>query len=257
MRRSLIGVLSVVLVTALAVVAAATGAGTADASSSSARGYSQVKFALDYRGTISGTWRNSSPVVNQGFQCKGHDLSGSFTSTVRPGSRRQTVQLYKDLGGRKIQMQWKPNNPMGVVSSNRTAQGWMMVRSGGQCRQVPKDESGCGAHTFNGLARLEPAGGSWAFSRNRAVLSWEPEPETIGCDDGMTYDHRIGTLFGQHYARFVPKTLYLCGIRKGRRCRFTIGATSDYPFQVTQNEETYTSNVHTEWSVTFRVISRR
>jgi hypothetical protein len=46
-------------------------------------------------------------------------------------------------------------------------------------------------------------------------------------------------------------------MRKPHRCERTVGAASDYPFQVTQNEITYTSNVHTEWSVTFRAVGKR
>jgi hypothetical protein len=68
---------------------------------------------------------------------------------------------------------------------------------------------------------------------------------------------RIATAFGQPYARLYAKQLDRCGMRKPHRCERTVGAASDYSFQATQNEITYTSNVHTEWSVTFRAIGKR
>ncbi len=134
-----------------------------------------------------------------------------------------------------------------------------MQRSGGVCRQVAKDESGCGGSDFLGTVGLFPAGGSFAFSRDRVALEWEAERPAprVGCDDGMTYDHRIATGFGQPYARLFAKELYRCGMRKPRSCKRTVRAASDYPFQVTQNETTYTSNVHTEWSVTLRAVGKR
>jgi hypothetical protein len=132
-----------------------------------------------------------------------------------------------------------------------------MRYSGGECHQVPIDESGCGGHTFTGHVALLPDGGSFEFSHNRVYLDWEAEPETLGCDDGIQYDAADATRMGQHFGRMVVKTLWRCGIRKGRRCKITIGRSSDYPFQATQQEETYTSNVHVDWSVTLRVISRR
>ena len=73
----------------------------------------------------------------------------------------------------------------------------------------------------------------------------------------MIYDHRIATAFGQPYARLYVKQLYRCGMRKPRGCKRTVGAASDYPFQATQKRPAYTSNVHTEWSVTFRAVGKR
>lgn len=239
----------------LALVILATVAGTSmQASAGSQRSYSSVTFALDYRGTVSATWRNWSPVIG-GLTCRGHDSSGAFTSSVRPGSQAYTLRLYKDLGGRKVLMQWKPENAMGLVTSNRTAQGWLMRYSGGQCSQVPRDQSGCGAQSFTGQVALESLGGSTSL-RKRLFLHWATEEERLDCSDGITYDRRFGTPLGQRPATVLVRTLYGCGIRKGRSCKITIGGTTDYPFQVTQNETTYTSNVRTEWSVTFRVLRR-
>lgn len=246
MRRSRIVLVSIVSTAVGLAITPATLSSGPDASSSPQRAAATgVKFVLDFRGNLSGTWRQTSPFVG-GFACKGQDLSGSLTSSVRPGNKPYIFIAYKE--GRRVRV-YSPaqSPPTGLVTSNRTAQGWITRYSGGQCRQVPIDTSGCGAHTFPGAVSLTlPARG-----RNRVVLSWEVEPETIGCLDGFTYDYRV-----QHFAKLYEKQLYRCGMRRPRGCRLTIGGSADYPSQTTQDDITYTSNVHVAWSVTLRAVGR-
>jgi hypothetical protein len=213
-----------------------------------------MRFVLDYHGSLSGSWRNTRPVIG-GLTCIGHDVSGTFTSTVRPGRTPYAMILENRFG--RIEREMRPDQPKGTVTSVRTAQGWMMRYSGGQCQQVPKDQSGCRANTFAGQVGFDMYSRDFGHNVNRVYFDWEAEPETLYCDDGIRYDQARGTSKGQLFDRVVIKTLWRCGVRKGRRCRMKVGKSNDFPFQATQNEETYTSQVHVEWSVTLRLVSRR
>jgi len=71
--------------------------GRAAASAGSNRSWTKVKFVLDYHGNVSGTWRQTRPVVG-GLTCIGNDLSGAFTSSVRPGAKPYNLTVYKEFG---------------------------------------------------------------------------------------------------------------------------------------------------------------
>jgi hypothetical protein len=259
MSRSRVRILSALFTTAVLAVAVLSGLRAAWASPE--RAPTAVRFVLDYRGSVNGTWQNTS-TVELGLKCIGHDLSGSFTSAVRPGSKRYTLLIYKDIDGRHLLLDWGSQRPKGVVSSNRTAKGWFMKYSGGECHQVTKDESDCAPHTFAGDVALLPDGGNFDFNHNRVYFDWQAEPRRepgtiFNCDDGIFYDQADGTNMGQHFAKMFVKNLYRCGMRKPRRCTAKIGRKSDYPFHKVEGRETFDSKVHVEWSVTFRAVGKR
>ncbi len=256
MSRSRIRILSILFATAILAIAVLSVAGMPAASASPER-LTGVKFVLEYRGSLNGTWHNTYAVDQS--KCIGDDFSGSFTSSVRPGSKRFTVVVDSEFGHRPF-LDWGANQgtSKGVVTSNRTAQGWLMKYSGGECHPVQKDESGCGAHTFAGQVGLEPVGGSFGFNRNRVYLNWALEPEpAIGCDDGVVYDSKSEAPNGAGYGKLDVKKLYRCGFRKPRRCKLTIGRSSNFSFHDTKGPASYTSTVHIEWSVTFVAVGRR
>jgi hypothetical protein len=256
MHRPRIRILSILVIVAILAIGAGTLARMPTASAGlQARG---VKFVLDYRGSLSGTWRRTRPVV-LGLTCTGHDFSGSFASSVRPGGKPYMLLLSKEFA--HLGRDWRPNQPTGTVTSNRTAQGWLMRYSGGVCRQEPSDESDCGAHRFAGPVYLAPDGGNYKSDRNRAALEWQIEPivpphEPTNCSDGLIYQPGRYGAYGAPSATFSMKQLYRCGMRRPRRCRITIGGRSDYPYHKVDQNTTYTSSVHIEWSVTFRAVGR-
>ena len=67
-----------------------------------------MKFVLDYHGNVSGTWRQTRPVVG-GLTCIGNDLSGAFTSSVRPGPKPYNLTVYKEF--RHLYLDWRPQQP--------------------------------------------------------------------------------------------------------------------------------------------------
>ncbi len=219
-----------------------------------------VKFVLDYRGNLNASWHNTT-AVNQ-RSCSGDDTSGSLTSSIRPGSKRYTLVISKEFG--HLYLQWPNAVIKGAVSSNRTAQGWMMVSGGGKpCHQEPRPfgPPGCAAYTFAGPVALEWAGGSQGASRNRITLFWQKEPwiepgTPTGCFTGEVYDFHSDAPAGAGYAKLNTKALYRCGVRKPRTCKFKIGSSTDFPYHVTQGDATYDSSVHIDWSVTFKRVRR-
>jgi hypothetical protein len=52
------------------------------------------------------------------------------------------------------------------------------------------------------------------------------------------------------------KQLYRCGIKKPRRCKMTIGRDRTYVLNQTDGGETYTTNLHETWSLTFAAAGR-
>ena len=159
-------------------------AGTA-ASASPGRAAGGVKFVITYSGSVNGTWHQSDP-VELGIKCIGDDLTGSFTSSIRPGKKKVTARLYREFGRGRLYVEILDG--VGLASSNRTAQGWYMKYSGGQCQQVQKDESGCGAHTFATQAGLDYLRNDRRQPTSMYHLDWLLEPMTLYCDDGIVYD---------------------------------------------------------------------
>jgi hypothetical protein len=180
---------------------------------------------------------------------------------VRPGPRPFFVSVGHELGGRLFHVWFRPPNggDKGVVTSNRTAQGWLMRYSGGQCVRSEIAQPGCGAHTLTtDVAPFSPISGHFDGGLNplyRVQLSWPLEPpDIIGCSDGIflptDYD------YGWRAAAIRAKTLYRCGIKKPRRCRITIGRDRTYVFDKWDGGEHYTSTVHAKWSLTFIAAGR-
>jgi hypothetical protein len=97
MRRSRLRLIAAVLAALVVAVEAGAVHGRAAASAGSNRSWTKVKFVLDYHGNVSGTWRQTRPVVG-GLTCIGNDLSGAFTSSVRPGAKPYNLTVYKEFG---------------------------------------------------------------------------------------------------------------------------------------------------------------
>jgi hypothetical protein len=222
------------------------------------------KFIVRYQGSLEATWHNDRPVQspdqNHTFRCEGDDSSGTLTSSVRPGPKPFVVRAYHEAGSSWLSVSFRPPNggDKGVVTSNRTAQGWLMRYSGHQCVREEIPQPGCGAHTFVGdVAPFDSVTGRLGSGVDpvyRLQVSWPLEPETIGCSDGITYppDYR----YGWEAATLRLKKLYRCGIRAPRRCKLTIGRERTYVFDQTDGGEHYTSTLHIKWSATFVAAGR-
>jgi hypothetical protein len=238
----------------LAVVAGTTANGSDAAPKAAQMG--GVWFTARYQGSFDATWRNSSPVelpdIQHPFRCGGGDLSGELTSSVQPQGKFK-VWIGHELGSRQFSIVFKPpnGNPKGVVMSNRTAQGFLMRYSGGQCVREDIPEPGCGAHTVTvPVNPLTPVSGRFDSSLNPVWdvnLSWPLEPVTIGCDDGIFFPTDYD--YGWRAAPLRAKQLYRCGVKKPRRCKMTVGRDRTYVFDQTDGAATYTTNLHVTWTV--------
>jgi len=238
----------------------ATVAGTARGSSAAPKAAQMggVWFVANYQGSFDATWRSSRPVLlpdaQHPFRCEGDDASGSLTSSLRPQGKFK-VWIGHDLGSRQLSIAFKPPNgsARGIVTSNRTAQGFLMRYSGGQCVRSDIAQPGCGAHTVT--TRVNPlteVSGRFDSGLNpvwHVNPSWPLEPQTIGCSDGIFFPTDYG--YGWQAATLRARQLYRCGIKKPRRCKMTIGRDRTYVFDQTDGGETYTTNLHEKWSITF------
>jgi hypothetical protein len=252
--------------TAILAVAGATLAGNSTASpTAKAQLAGAPKFIVRYEGSLDATWHNYSPVQlpdpNHTFRCGGGDASGSLTSSVRPGSKKFVIRVGKELGSRRIEIDFSGHNGMddyAVVTSNRTAQEWLMRYSGHECKRFDIEEPGCGAHTVvgGGVMPLSIVNGSGSGASPILNLqpAWPLEPETIGCGDGIVYP--LDFRYGWEAATLRLKQLYRCGLRKPRRCKMTIGRERTYVHNVTDGGMTYESTVHVKWSMTFVAAGR-
>jgi hypothetical protein len=244
-----------------AILAAVAGTLAArSAAAPSAQQLAGVKFKVRYEGSFDATWHDSSPVVlpdpQHTFRCGGGDSSGTLTSSVHNNSKPFIFMLYHEPGSSGLSHGFRP--PQGlekaVVTSNRTAQAWFMHYSGHQCIREEIPQPGCGAHTFLGdVVPINSSSGRMDSSNNpvyNVFLDWQLEPEApIGCSDDIAYPADFS--YGWRDAVLRAKPLYRCGMRKGRRCRLTIGRERTYVFNATQGDATYSSTVHVKWSVTF------
>jgi hypothetical protein len=249
-------------------ILAVAGAALAGISSASPTAKAQLagapKFIVRYQASLDATWHNSSPVQlpdqNHTFRCGGGDGSGSFTSSVRPGGKPFVIRVGKEPGGSWLSIDFSRNggNDKGVVTSNRTAQEWLMRYSGHECKRFDIEEPGCGAHTLvTDVAPLESITGNFNSGVSpvyRLQPAWPIEPETIGCGDGIVYptDYR----YGWEAAQLRLKQLYRCGLRKPRRCRITIGRERTYAYDQMEGDAHHTSTVHIKWSITFAAAGR-
>jgi hypothetical protein len=250
--------LSAVAATAILAVAGAAFAGGSAASPSASQA-SGFKFRVVYKGSFEASWRSSRPVQvpdqNHTFRCEGDDSSGTLTSSVRPGSRPFFISFGHELGGPYLHVWFRPPNggDKGIVTSNRTAQGWLMRYSGHQCIREEIAQPGCGGHTVTTdvmpFSSITGGLGSGVNPLYRVQLAWPLEPETIGCSDGIflptDYD------YGWRAVAIRGKTLYRCGIKKGRRCKVTIGRDRTYVFDKWDRGSHYETTVHVKWSLTF------
>src|SRR3712207_3551936 len=127
MRRSVLVAATILLATVAGAFATPPAGGI-----SQARG---VKFVLDYRGTITGSWRQASRA--DVARCLGSESWGTLASSVRPGSRPYTLVV--STFGRRAELSWsRHGNDSGTVTTTRTAEGWMLRSSRGVCSQVPQ-----------------------------------------------------------------------------------------------------------------------
>lgn len=218
-----------------------------------------VRFEIQYRGSWEGTWRNVlfKPDATSGRSCQGHEFSGSFKSSVRPGAKPYTVTVEKE--GRTLYLDWRPGNgaTRGIVTSTRTNEGWMLTYTGGNCiRSVPPPFEGCGTHTFAGPVALA---GFSPFLRgvHRVYLAWLVEPD-LPCRTGE--DGVRGVSFPTEAARQVLdlEKLYRCGVRKPRGCRLTLGGRKSFSAESTSEggAGVHSGSSSVEWSVTFVSIGK-
>jgi hypothetical protein len=250
-------------VVTLAVVGAVFAGGSAASPASSQGG--PPRFRVVYQGSVEATWHNSRPVQvpdqNHTYRCEGNDSSGTLTSSVRPGRRPFFISVGHELGGRSLSVWFRPPNggDKGVVTSNRTAQGWLMVYSGGQCVRKEMAQPGCGAHTvtsdvmpFSSISGRLDSGINPLY---RVQLDWPLEPPNIiGCDFGEHFPSDYS--YGWRAASIRGKTLYRCGIKKPRRCKITIGRDRTYVVDTWNGGSHYESKVHVKWSLTFIAAGR-
>ncbi len=254
--------------TAILAVAGATLAGNSTASpTAKAQLAGAPKFIVRYEGSLDATWHNYSPVQlpdpGHTFRCSGGDASGSLTSSVRPGSKKFVIRVGKEPGGSWLSIDFSRNpdkngmDDYAVVTSNRTAQEWLMRYSGHECKRFDIEEPGCGAHTVvGGVIPIGSVNGlnSGVNPVYHLQPEWPLEPETIGCGNDIVYptDFR----YGWEAATLRLKQLYRCGLRKPRRCRMTIGRERTYVYNQTDGGATYSSTVHIKWSMTFVAAGR-
>ena len=224
-----------------------------------------VKFKVRYQGSLDATWHDSSPVVlpdtQHPFRCGGDDSSGTLTSSVHSNSKPFIFKLGHEPGGSGLSHAFRPPNGMekATVTSNRTAQGFLMRYSGHQCIREEIAQPGCGAHTFRGdVAPINSSSGRMDSSNNpvyHVFLAWQLEPElAIGCSNDIVFPGDFD--YGWRDAVLRAKPLYRCGVRKPRRCKLTIGRERTYVYNVTDGSATYSSTVHVKWSVTFAAAGR-
>jgi hypothetical protein len=238
----------------LAVVAGTTANGSDAAPKAAQMG--GVWFNARYQASFDATWRTSSPLqlpdLQHPFRCGGGDASGELTSSLQPKGKFKFWVGY-DLGDRHLSKAYKPpnGNPMGIVTSNRTAQEFFMHYSGGQCVREDIAQPGCGAHTFTvPVMPLTAVGGRLDSTRNPiwdVELQWQLEPENIGCSDGISFP--LDYDYGWNAAPMRARQLYRCGMKKPRGCKLTIGRDRTYVFDQTDGVTTYTTNMHVTWSI--------
>ena len=247
---------------AVALVAAASIAAAAPASP--ARTMGGVRFVLQFQGSFVGSWHTINKRNDiSGYKCGGSDSWGTFKSSVRPTSKPWTVVAATDLGGTKVYLDWGPSSGMakGVVTSTRTAAGWMLDYDKGACLQVPHTASvaNCGARTFSGEVGLIDDS---RLTRNieRVFLDWELEPESarLDCMDGRMW----GTNMEEDARTTLDlRKLHRCGTQKPRGCRFTIRGSHVHSHSITQptpdGATIDAGNGRFEWSVTFVARGRR
>jgi hypothetical protein len=245
----------------------ATVAGTVARGSAAAPRAAQmggVWFVASYEGTLDATWRSSSPVVlpdvQHPFRCGGDDSSGQLMSSVRPQRKAFKVWIGHELGGRQLSIGFRPPSGMhtGVVTSNRTAQGFLMRYSGHQCVRYDIPQPGCGAHTVTtSVMPLDEVSGRFDSALSpvwHVNPSWPLEPQTIDCSDGIFFPTDYD--YGWRAATLRAKQLYRCGMKKPRRCKMTIGRDRTYVFNQVDGGETYTTNLHVTWSITFAAAGK-
>ena len=255
---SVFGLAAILAVVGGVVVASSAASPTAQTLATGA-----PKFIVRYEASLEATWRNSTPVVlpdpHHTFRCGGGEESGALTSSLRPGPKKFVIRVGKELGGRWLSIDFSGHNGMdrGVVTSNRTAQGFLMRYSGRECKRFEIEQPGCGAHTLlTSVVPLASANGvgSGVNPIYRIAPEWPLEPETIGCSDGIRFPD--GFRYGWESAQLRLRQLYRCGIRKPRGCRMTIGRDRTFVFNQTDRGTTYASTVHIKWSIMFQAAGR-
>jgi hypothetical protein len=252
------------LVALLALLAAAStvaGAGNARADAGS------VKFAVTFKGQISGTWRNTQA---KGTRCGSPGESwGSFTSTVTPTGRPWTVTVSTGLDG--IGYRWsdwgKPGGQKAKVVTTRKGEGW---RTKGDCYPykdalvpIPLANSGCGTKTETSsvqLVKIDRFGGT---TTHPVFLNWVPA-QSLDCPASSHEDQdKKGRYLEQVTQRLSYPTLYRCGTRPPKGCKLTIGKSKTFSVREQYTDYNYpersglyvnSSTIRVSWSVTFTAV---
>jgi hypothetical protein len=238
-----------------AAVVAASIATTAPASPTQSLG--GTRFVLEYQGSFEGSWRTAYTKKDiSGYRCGGDDHSGTFTSSVRPGSKPLTVVVATDLDGRSVYLDWRPGNGTvkGIVNSVRKADGWRLDYQQGACVKEPLFWlPNCGARTFSGAVSLAKDS---KLTRNvqRVYLDWELEPYDDKCRFGQMWG-AVSAPGEAARATLDLSKLHRCGVRKPRGCRFTIRGSHTHSHSLSQpHVDGVTTDVgkgRIQWSVTF------
>jgi hypothetical protein len=228
---------------------------------------STVNYVVKYSGLLEGSWGISTP---KGTKCGApSEQSGSFTSSVRPGSKPFKVAVSEEFEGRlylKFGM-GQGNTKGGVVTHKQSSEGW---RTKGDCYpdvnpfgHIPIDNSGCGSKTFAASVGFYPVGGSYLHAINKVYLSW-PFQLPLACTIGVKVWSTDVEVPQESVARPLDlEKLYACGKRKPRGCKLTLSGSKNYSYRDEQKGvgypdreglTTYTGKSHVEWSITFVAV---
>ena len=228
-----------------------------------------ARFLIQYKASFVGDW---SIVTGPGTRCPEtnyEEQSGTFSSSVKTGSRKYVVDVYRPFTS--IQWDYTPKRSIdirGIVTSKKTAQGWFRKYCDAPPRSrqdiVTMDNSGCTAETFPGFVGLHPLRGGYLHDGKpeRVFFSWEWEREHLNCQIGSMW---LGIDPQQQVARPLDfKKLHRCGIKKPRGCRLTIGGAKNFSYSadtkggdlLRRGNTEYRGKSRLEWSVTFVAIGR-
>jgi hypothetical protein len=224
-------------------------AGGSSASARPERALARVKFVADYQATETGRFHDWHDLDLR--YCSGDDETGTFSASVRPASALAFTVAPEFARGGPLLINWgKPST--GTISVTENGQGWIMASSGG-CKQRTLDASGCGTYTKRDVVQLAATDPQWEFHWPKHVyLNWVADwPFDRQCPIG-----NFSQSWEQPTAKLSLTQLYRCGVRKGRRCKFRVGASHDFVWRGSQNHENWDDTLHVEWSITFRTIRK-
>ena len=208
-----------------------------------------------YEGSFEGSWRRSQPESwNGGYQCKGQESSGTFRSTIRPGSKPYALNLYKE--GRHLEIGYVgAGNYFGAAQTTVTATGWrsdfdFTTRA---CKHVPYTlNTGCGTRRFAGGVHIDGLESLLPKSAKRVFLDWQLEPYNRAVCD-TSHMGEPGPPGVETRVTLNLEKLYRCMYNKPG-CRLTIRGAKSYATDTTpanSDGTRYTGSSRVKWSVTF------